>query len=36
MFADDKTRVFLRPTAVKGSDYINASFVDVSSTCYVT
>ena len=24
------TRVRLRPTAVEGSDYINASFIDVS------
>lgn len=29
--ADNLTRVRLRPTGVKGADYINASFVDVST-----
>ena len=27
------TRVRLRPTGVKGADYINATFVDVSLLC---
>ena len=29
LFPDNHSRVRLKPTAVQGSDYINASFVDV-------
>ncbi len=28
--ADNVSRVAMKPSAVKGSDYINASFIDVS------
>ena len=31
LHSDNLTRVRLRPTGVKGADYINASFVDVST-----
>ena len=29
VFVDNNTRVCLKPSAAQGSDYINASFVDV-------